>query len=496
MQPAPHHRDHQDEVHYASRRKDLAATSNAKAVPLSNPVDFSPSSPLWDKIDLSFPSSESIESFVQNFAVPVGSASLMVTSNTVGAGMLVLPELASGPGMTLSTAILCIAWFMNLVSGLTIADVAIRQHETSGDDVPSSFKEFAESTMGIGAANAVSGISVFLNSLVLAFDVSKAGEVGDSLLESTGLVGHIGLPIFSIMWVTVLGSVVASQRLERLSKVASMLVMGLFGTFAALLLPGLAHLSDPMAVFTAAPTLEGGTEIVEGIFRMAPVVITTLVFQNIVPSITRLLDYDRAKITSALVAGSFIPLVMYFSWCMTMLGGGIVDDGLVSGGLLLSAFSLITVGGSSLGSLVSLSEEVTIALNLEKKETFSIESVSLPILASLVIGQVFSSDITSLLKIAGSFGSPLLYGAIPVAMAAKQLQETSTSEPVDDTDEIQSKILPTRISFLNPASDVDVSAPPSVVPGGVLGLALLGLGSTALVGSELLETLNQNPMVV
>ena len=502
MQQAPHHRDHHDDVHYgrktpiSSRRKDLAATSDAKAVPMSNPVDFSPSS-LWDNIDPSFPSSKSIESFIRNFVLPVGSASLMITGNTVGAGMLVLPELSSGPGMTISTGIFCIAWFMNLVSGLTIAQVAIRQHESSGDEVPSSFKEFAESTMGIGAANAVSGISVFINILVLAFDVFKAGQVGDSLLESTGLVGHIDLPIFfSIMWVTVLGGVVASQRLETLSKVASILVICLFVTFAGLLLPGLAHVSDPMAVFTAAPTLDGGTEIVEGIFRMVPVVITTLVFQNIVPSITRLLDYDRAKITSALIAGSIIPLFMYLSWCTTMLGGGIVDDGIISGGLLLSAFSLITVGGSSLGSLVSLSEEVTIALNLEKKETFSIPSVALPIVGALVIGEVFSSDITSLLKIAGSFGSPLLYGAIPVVMAATQLQESSTSEPVKDTDAIQSKILPTRISFLKPAIDVDENAPPSVVPGGALGLALLGLGSTALVGSELLETFNQYPVVV
>ena len=81
-------------------------------------------------------------------------------------------------------------------------------------------------------------------------------------------------------------------------------------------------------------------------------------------------------------------------------------------------------------------------------------------------------------------------------MAATQLQKSSTaSEPMEDTNEIQSRILPTSISFTNLASDDDFSAP-SVIPGGVVGLALLGLGSTALVGSELIETLNQYPMVV
>jgi hypothetical protein len=441
------------------------------------------------------PSSESITGFVKNFIVPVGSASLMITGNTVGAGMLVLPELAAGPGMTLSTAIFFVAWFMNLVSGLTIAQVAIQQHETSGSEVPSSFKEFAEATLGVNAASAVSGVSIFINSLVLAFDVFKAGQVGDSLIESAGITNSLDMSVFSIFWVAILGTVVASQRLETLSQIASILVMGLFGTFAALLLPGLAHLSDPMAGLASPPTLQGGTDLIEGIFKMVPVVITTLVFQNIVPSITRLLKYDRANIICALVVGSIIPLIMYLSWCTTILGGGISGEGMVSGGLMLSAFSLITVGGSSLGSLVSLSEELSIILGLEKKETFSIPSVTLPIVGALLIGQVFSSDITSLLKIAGSFGSPILYGAIPVGMAWTQLKQSRSSDDwMTAKDETQSRSLQSRKSISSLISNDDSIR--SVVPGGILGLALLGLGSTALVGSELVETISQHTAVV
>ena len=76
--------------------------------------------------------------------------------------MLVLPDVAAGPGMGITSGILCIAYLFNLISGLAIAQVAIQQHDTSGSDVPSSFKEFSEATLP-SAANIVSGISVFCN---------------------------------------------------------------------------------------------------------------------------------------------------------------------------------------------------------------------------------------------------------------------------------------------------------------------------------------------
>lgn len=483
-----------DDAPSPSRRgHDLASTSSPSEFALfekefSMMIDLEQLHESVEPSCQSLPSSLRLQSssfsFLESFIVPVGSASLMITGNTVGAGMLVLPELAAGPGMGLSAVVLAVAWLMNLVSGLTIAQVAIQQHETSGSEVPSSFKEFAEATLP-SAANLVSGISVFINSLILAFDVYKAGEVGDSLLLAGGMTVENG-HIFSLVWAAVLGSVVATQRLETLSRVASVLVVGLFATFAALLLPGLANVSDPLSVLVTGPSVQGA-ELMEAIFRMVPVVITTLVFQNIVPTVTRFLEYDRVKITTALVTGSIIPLFMYAAWCTTILGGGIMDDEsggfMALGGLLLSVFSLITVGGSSLGSLVSLSEELSIILGFEKKETFSIPSVALPIAVALGIGQVFSSDITSLLEIAGSYGSPLLYGAIPVAMAwtqQQQLQHKSSTNQDKPSD--TSRIYPMASN----------RGGPSVVPGGILGLAMLGLGSTALVGSELVETLSQS----
>lgn len=415
--------------------------------------------------------------FLESFFLPVVSASLMITGNTVGAGMLVLPEIMQGPGC-LSFVVLIGAWVMNLISGLTIASVAIRQKEKSGEEVPSSFQEFAEATLP-SAATAVSGISVAINILILSFDVFKAGQIGSTLLPMAG-----DGQMLSYLWGGALAALVSTQSLSSLSQVASFLVMGLFATFASLLLPGLANVSDVGSVLTAAPTLPAD-QLVDGLLQMTPVVITTLVFQNIVPTITRLLGYDRAKVTTALTIGSMIPLFMYMAWSASFMGGGIDPSSSLALTGLISCFGLITVAGSSLGTSMSLSEEFEVILGTQdcgsqdqKKDTFSFASVAAPIGVSLLVGQLFSNDINELLTIAGSFGSPMLYGAIPVAMALMQQEESKEG------------------SWFETKNNENSAEEKSVVPGGTFGLGALGVGSVALIGTELLETMGHGATMI
>lgn len=412
-------------------------------------------------------------SLLESFVLPVSMAALMVTGNTVGAGMLVLPEVAAGPGPMFSFGVMIGAWMMCLMSGLTIAQVAIQGHESSGSEVPSSFKEFAEATLP-SAANMVSGTSVFINTLVVAFDVFKAGQIGTTLLPSdfSSIDGTTLSCIYSVLLVLL----VATQPLKNLSKVASTLVLGLFGTFAGLLLPGLANLQNPIALLSLPPVLPT-EEISNGLLHMTPVVVSVLVFQNIVPTITRFLDYDRVKVGTALTVGSFIPLIMYMAWTITVLGGGITASS-TSGnalGALMTCFSLITVAGSSLGGSMSLSEEFETWIgdssaevverdNTSKDSTFSLQSVATPIGIALIIAQIFSSDITETLKIAGAFGSPILYGLIPVSMALMQQKQA------------------------NKNGNFGAEGSEGIIPGGIVGLGALATGSVALISAEAVQT--------
>ena len=96
----------------------------------------------------------------------------------------------------------------------------------------------------------------------------------------------------------------------------------LFSSFLALLLPSLEHCSGVMDVFFT-PGTASAPDVLSGALSITiPLILSNLIYQNIVPSVTKLLDFDRKKSTIAIALGSFIPLIMYVAWCYAVLGGG------------------------------------------------------------------------------------------------------------------------------------------------------------------------------
>jgi tyrosine-specific transport protein len=203
----------------------------------------------------------------------------------------------------------------------------------------------------------------------------------------------------------------------------------------------------------------------------------SLIFQNIVPTVTRILDYDRTKIVTSLILGSLIPCLMYIAWCMAVLGGGVDTSAVGINGPLFTLFTAVTIAGSNLGCATSMAEEFETylrpkakdgkeeavtssketSLGGRKNDLFSAPAVLIPAVLAVALGHFFSEDLTELLKLAGAYGSPLLYGALPVMMALTQRQKS-------------------------------VSVP-NLVPGGLLSLGMVGMASTALIGSEIFESL-------
>ena len=62
--------------------------------------------------------------FIQDNVLPVASTAMLITGNTIGAGMLVLPDLAAGPGMMLSTSIFVLVIAMSPVVA-TFANIVV-----------------------------------------------------------------------------------------------------------------------------------------------------------------------------------------------------------------------------------------------------------------------------------------------------------------------------------------------------------------------------------
>jgi Tryptophan/tyrosine permease family len=137
---------------------------------------------------------------------------------------------------------------------------------------------------------------------------------------------------------------------------------------------------------------------------------------------------------------------MYTAWCFACLGGGI--DTTHAGAPLVTLFSVATLAGSSLCTSMSMTEEVETVfrcLNLspsasDKSQAISspptsspsgfaplaaLTAVTVPLVAALVLEG--DDGLTVALAIAGSFGSPVLYGLIPALMAWRQRQ--ASAEP-------------------------------------------------------------------
>ncbi len=89
-----------------------------------------------------------------------------------------------------------------------------------------------------------------------------------------------------------------------LERIANAIVMVMFLSFAALLMPSIASISDPVGTFLAPGTNPRGFASAVG--SAVHLLLSSLMYQNIVPSIMKLLDFDRAKTTTAIAIGSLI----------------------------------------------------------------------------------------------------------------------------------------------------------------------------------------------
>jgi tyrosine-specific transport protein len=463
--------------------------------------------------------------------------------------------------MVTTTGIFIASYIINLVSSLIIAQIAMNQKNISGNDAPSSFKEFARVTLQSDvAAIIVSTISLFINTCILSFNLNRIGPILSSSLAIPINFSVLGIPsttLLSIVFSVGLTFLICTQSLRKLSQLSSLFVLALFLVFGSLLLPGLANVQDDPWSFieaTISPmdAIKGdGTNFRRSVTYAAPIILMSTSYQNVIPTLTKLLQYDRLQIVISLIVGSMIPVILYLSWIYACLGGGIdtssllhvLDDGIsvhsgeisssvgISSDMLLPIFSIVTIGGSSICGAISMAEEletfvkttpVTIKPSVspslltdtnlvvslspchtEKTQLLGLDQLNSPshnapafqILTSILsvtiplfIAIVFATKnddndgFTGALAIAGSFGSPLLYGALPAYMAYQQLKQRSIEK--------QHPIPNPTMEFLD-----NVKNPPmnntnyNLVP--VSSLPIFGALSTGYVGQELFQLLDE-----
>ena len=364
------------------------------------------------------------------------SASLLVTGNTVGSSMFVLPEAVKSVGMAWGSVIFVGIYLYNLVSGLMLADVAINLHETSDCEIPSSFKDFADCAMQDSTAgNAIGAASLLMNSCFLSYGMVQLGSFVSSLLPGLDPTTMAGC------YAVILTLAFCTQKSAGIEAIANMAVMVLFTSFASLLLPSLAHVaSSPVETFTSTGLHPEG--FTAALSATIPLILSTMIYQNIVPSITKLLDFDRSKSTIAIALGSFIPMAMYMAWCFAVLGGGL-DNSLDSGvgGIMFAAFTASSFVGSSIGCVLSLAEEYESLISDASEDDdscaiqggFSTPAVIMSVLPPAAVALAVSSGgdggFTAPLHLSGAVIAPFLYGLLPVLLFKSMQTDTESGGP-------------------------------------------------------------------
>jgi len=341
-------------------------------------------------------------------------------------------------------------YVLNLISSLLISEVAIKQHESCSSEasaVPSSFKEFADMNLGPVAGNAMSFISLFINICVLAFALMRSHEVfgifsGD--LDPVAVAGAFA---------SVLCVLSAGLKNSVLSSVSSVAAAIMFATFAGVVLPSLpfafTHAEQAMVPGTAAET----GETLQAAIGILPIILMVSTYQNITPTVTKLLNFDRLKVVAATIIGSGIPLLMYCCWMFVNMTGGVDSvNSLSSSSFSLSTFMMTSLVGSSIACTISIAEEFESLLQTEENpiqeclldengnaipvdsklddKCLSLPSVMLSVSLPLVAGAVFAQDgaFTAALDMAGEYGATILYGIVPVALAWTQRRRDEEGE--------------------------------------------------------------------
>jgi hypothetical protein len=299
-----------------------------------------------------------------------------------------------------------------------------------------------------------------------------------------------------------------------------------------------------------------------------PVMISAMIYQNIVPSVTKLLNYDRSKTISALTLGSLIPTLMFVVYCCIMQDGiTSAPSSSSSSNMCIMGLSISSLIGSSMACVMSLSEEfesflkddlkpassiiesrpqreeecqhnddirddesmtnfvpsslvnvspsshskdnnhpnnnMMINSNNNKKNTkvattnTSGLSVLLATVPSLLAGILFShgESFTSALSISGSYGSPILYGLVPILLLWNQRNDTmsvsttttyasNTSATTRPPSSSSSSTTTTSSSTVTKTSVSYRKGSESLVPGGFASWTTLGIASLSLLTQQ------------
>ena len=347
----------------------------------------------------------------------VGSA-LLIAGSCVGAGMLGLPANSAMAGFGPSLFLFIATWLFMMTTGLLLLEVNL------SFDREVNIVSMAGYTLGrLGSAAAWVLFLFLFYSLMVSF-ISGSGELFCDFVEEVG--GVTLSHAMGSMMCTALFTVCIYFGAYTVDHFNRLLMGGMIITYLLLL-----TFAAPHITLSRLQHVDIGNA-----FWVAPLMVISFGYHNLVPSLTHYLRGDGASLKRAIIYGSALPLVAYLLWECVILGviptsafaeghdhmvthilrGVAASSAVVTVAQFFAFFAIVT---TLLGVGLSLVDFLADGLSIRKgaigRASLCLLALAPPLCLSLYSPHLF----VSALKYAGGFGAVLLFGVLPAAMAWK-----------------------------------------------------------------------------
>jgi tyrosine-specific transport protein len=341
---------------------------------------------------------------------------LLVAGTSIGGGMLALPVLTSLGGFVPSLLIYVSCWLFMACTGLLFLEVTLW---LPGE---SNIVSMANRTLGLPGKIFAWGLYIFLfYCLTLAYIVG----CGDLTVEILG--NHISPWVGSAIFLALFGPLVYAGT-KVVGKLNVVLMIGLGLSFLIFVALGIKYVDRSLL------TYQNWSLALLGL----PIAFTSFAYQGIIPTLVHYLDRDVKKIRTAILVGSFIPLLTYTLWQWLILGivptngpHGLaetlkmgetavyplkffIQNPLVyTVGQFFAFFALVTsFFGVTLGLVDFLADGLQVKKTAFSKLYLCLLVFAPPFFIALSHPHIFLQA----LDFAGGFGCALLLGLLPIAM--------------------------------------------------------------------------------
>lgn len=360
------------------------------------------------------------------------SATTLVSGTMIGAGILALPTATAAVGFLPSTAAMGVGWFYMTMSGLLIAELSLNRMGQSGRPGQGLLDLFQDS-LGPIWGKVGSTAYFFLHYAVMVAYIAQGGINFDGVLSAIGFGELASVPgIGQITFASVVGVSLYASTPGMVEKFNNVLVLALAAAFV-----GIIGFGAQTADFGSLVDLSN--QHPEGVVNAFPIIFLSLVYQNVVPTVVTKLEGDRSKITTAIVAGTSIPTLMFLTWNAVILGNvagadltnidpvAMLQSATGNGevlGTLVTAFSSLALITSIIGFTYGLRDALTDVLELPQEGPV-FDKWKAPIFAAIFIPpmalSVADPDIFyNALTYGGAFGVSTLFLVLPPFMVWSQ----------------------------------------------------------------------------